>query len=73
MTPQQNGPLSENKLPEPNKILKMISQQTGWPLSQIITHPAQKHQKNWRIEGVYSLRFNWLPHFQSTAENGRKL
>ena len=29
--PLNNGPLSENELPKPNKILKMISQQTGWP------------------------------------------
>lgn len=29
--PPNNGPLSENELPKPHKILKMISQQTGWP------------------------------------------
>ena len=31
MTPQIMAPYLKMNSPQPNKILKMISQQTGWP------------------------------------------
>lgn len=57
MTPQIMVPYLKMNSPNSARFWKWSPSQLPGPLSQTIKHPAQKHQKNWHIEGVYSLRF----------------